>query len=328
MPIRCDTDILQNDQQASEYYDDRYTTDYMCDWPKEKRRRVKQAILTLGLGPTGVAVDLGCGTGVFSEVLQQALPGWRIIGLEISPNAIATAKANHPDIDFRLLPEADILGIQADFVFSHHVLEHVLELDQTWQQIQMMCKAGARVMHFLPCGDAHSFEHRLARLTRGGIDKETGNRFFYEDPGHVRRLTWQGLCDSAAPMGFVPDQVRYANRFWGGLSWISKTAPDKAVEMAQPRQAIHRTGQMELTIWRVVFRLLATMNRWAAIWDWRQSNAHGLRGKLRLAIGTPTGMIGKTTCRVIDHLAHREWSKAKATTGSEMAAMVRLALPT
>lgn len=74
-------------------------------------------------------------------------------------------------------------------------------------------KPSAQCLHILPWGDADSFEHRLASRTKNGIEPEAGNRFFYEDAGHVRRLTWQGLCDAAAPHGFVPSRVRYANRF-------------------------------------------------------------------------------------------------------------------
>lgn len=321
----CDAEQLQDDRQAKDYYDDRYTGEYMQDWPVQKQRRVEAVIRGLNLGESGVAVDLGCGVGVFSRVLKNALPAWRVIGLEISPNAVAAAQAKHHDIEFKLLGETPLESLNADFVFTHHVLEHVIDLDDIWQQIQAMTRPGARVMHILPCGDAGSFEHRLSRQQRGGIDAEQGNRFFYEDPGHVRRLTWQGLCDAAEGFGFKPDRVRYANQFWGGLAWISQIAPKKAKAMAQPGQATSAKSRVELSLWRVVLDVISTANRWKNIWQWRRENAAGLKGKARLLFGLPTGFVGLSLCAMIDRLAEREWHRDQNMTGSEMYALLRAA---
>lgn len=319
----CDADQLRDDRAATDYYDQRYTGEYMQDWPEAKIRRVTQLVRSLDLGERGVAIDFGCGVGVFSRVLADALPGWTIIGLEISPNALAAAKQNHPDIDFRLLQETDLESIQADFIFSHHVLEHVIDLDQAWSQIRAASHDHTKVLHILPCGDPDSFEHRLAAHHRNGIDPDIGNRFFYEDPGHVRRLTWQGLCDAAEPHGYAPAQVRYANHFWGGLAWISKTPPAKAAAMANPSQAAGATSRIKLTCIRASLVALSTCNRWSAVWQWRKQNATGLRGFLGLALGWPAGLLGTTVRTLIDRLAHREWQRDNTTTGSEMYALVQ-----
>lgn len=320
----CDADQLQTAEQASGYYDRRYAGDYMRDWPAAKLERVAGVVRSLGLGERGVAVDLGCGVGVFSRVLRDALPGWEVVGLEISPQAVESARRTHPDIDFRLIDQTDLASIQADFVFSHHVLEHVVDLAETWRQVRSLCGPGARVLHILPCGDAASLEHRLATRTRGGIDARRGGRFFYEDPGHLRRLTWHGLCNAAAPFGFKPIEARYANRFWGGLSWISKLAPDKAKAMARPGDATGAAERAELACWRIALTTLATMHRWARVRDWRRQNASGARGLAGRLLGWPTGIIGQAVCGVVDRLAEREWRRDASRTGSEMYAVVRL----
>lgn len=322
----CDTDQLQTDRQASAYYDQRYTGEYMQDWPEAKLQRVERLIRSLDLPEAGIAVDLGCGVGVFSRVLKTALPGWSVIGLEISPNAVAAARARHRDIDFRLLGETDLGSINADFVFSHHVLEHVIDLGGIWEQTRLISRPGALVLHILPCGDASSFEHRLSHKQIGGVDTDNGNRFFYEDPGHVRRLTWLELCKAAEPFGFTPGQVRYANRFWGGLSWISKIAPGKAKAMAMPTHAKGLLAKAELIGWRFVLGTLSRANRWKQIWSWRRGNAKGLKGVASLGLGWPTGMAGLAVCGVLDALAEAEWRRDSTTTGSEMYALVQAPL--
>lgn len=112
----CDADKLRDDQQASDCYDQRYTGDYMQDWPADKLRRVAELVQRLGLGEHGVAVDFGCGNGVFSRVLADVLPGRQIIGMDISPNAIAAATAKHPDIEFRVLEDTALKSLNADFI--------------------------------------------------------------------------------------------------------------------------------------------------------------------------------------------------------------------
>jgi 2-polyprenyl-3-methyl-5-hydroxy-6-metoxy-1,4-benzoquinol methylase len=50
--------------------------------------------------PSGSALDLGCGTGSFSKQLDDR--GMRVTGIDISDVAISKARANYPDIDFRV----------------------------------------------------------------------------------------------------------------------------------------------------------------------------------------------------------------------------------
>lgn len=50
--------------------------------------------------PTGLIVDLGCGSGLSTEVLDQA--GYHVLGIDISTSMIAIAKTRVPNAEFRV----------------------------------------------------------------------------------------------------------------------------------------------------------------------------------------------------------------------------------
>jgi SAM-dependent methyltransferase len=63
--------------------------------------------------PTGLIVELGCGTGLTAEMLQQA--GYQVLGIDISEGMINIAKSRVPTAEFRVasLFTADIPACDA-----------------------------------------------------------------------------------------------------------------------------------------------------------------------------------------------------------------------
>src|SRR5215471_12054582 len=103
----------------------------MSDWEPEKKARVHAFLTELGLPETGRALDFGCGTGVFTAVLRDVLPHWEIVGSDFSRKALELAARAHPAETF-LLPDDPMLRSQPfDLLFTHHVIEHVTDLDAT-----------------------------------------------------------------------------------------------------------------------------------------------------------------------------------------------------
>lgn len=206
-----------------DFYEQRYTEGYMEEWSEEKKDRVRSLVRGLGLPGTGKAIEFGCGNGVFTKVLAEALPGWTVRGVDISSVAIEKARARYPDISFGLVP--DFMDHQFDFVFTHHTLEHVADLNETLNQIDRFLKPNAHILHILPCGNEGSFEQKRAKAVNG---IEPSGRFFFEDEGHLRRLTTQDLVEAYVKRGYSLAAEYYANQFWGALEWISAEGMSRA----------------------------------------------------------------------------------------------------
>src|SRR6188768_3230321 len=92
------------DKKASvEYYQHRYEQGYMGHWSRFEKDRIRELVRDLKLPEKGNALDFGCGRGIFTKVLKEALPGWTINGCDINDEAVASAKKNNPGISFFVL---------------------------------------------------------------------------------------------------------------------------------------------------------------------------------------------------------------------------------
>lgn len=105
-----------------------------------------QAVLDLHHTADGVAFehlevhDYGCACGDGTALLQAAFPGARIVGLDTSEVAVATARRRWPGVTFTLgdvrRPERD-----ASIIFTSHTIEHTED-------------AASCIRALIPCCDA------------------------------------------------------------------------------------------------------------------------------------------------------------------------------
>ena len=161
----------------SQFYNDWYARGYMDEWPIEKKQRVFKLIKCLNLTETGDLLDLGCGNGEFTGFLKKALPKWNVYGIDISSVAIENAKKRNPDCLFYLSSDSNFIGKKFDFLFTHHVLEHVENMNKIWEEINKYLKEKTSILHILPCGNEGSFEYDLSLLKRMGLRRIQGTGF-------------------------------------------------------------------------------------------------------------------------------------------------------
>lgn len=208
------------------YYEQRFSGGYMSYWSPLQRSRVRSVVGDLALSHSGSALDFGCGQGVMSEEVRRALPNdWTLLGTDLSDVALAQASSRWPDITF--VPTLELLASkqQFDLVFTHHVLEHVSDLSGTLETIDQLVKPGGLLIHALPCGNADSLEWNLCQLVDGGIESDRGNRFFFEEDGHLRRLTSRELSSLLDELGYEVVQESFAGHEWSAIEWMSASHP-------------------------------------------------------------------------------------------------------
>ena len=172
--IKNKSENLHDKRESIQFYEERYSKGYMDEWDDRKKQRVFDLIQDLDPGASGTVLDFGCGNGVFTEVIQKALPGWTVWGVDISSVAIANAKERFGECQFAVSSDRVIQDQRFDLLFTHHVLEHVYDLDQIWDEMAGFMNPGSGMLHILPCGNEGSFEERICRLKKGGINKNRG----------------------------------------------------------------------------------------------------------------------------------------------------------
>ncbi|ALF52919.1 hypothetical protein ACX27_08715 [Nostoc piscinale CENA21] len=317
---------LNDINNASLFYNNRYEGDYMDEWPTRKKRRVYELLLELGLPEEGVALDFGCGTGVFTSVIKQALPRWQVCGTDLSPVALEKAKAKNLNCDFFTVDNCTLNSFKFDFIFSHHVLEHVLNIDETWIKLLQLSKPGTKMLHICPCGNEGSFEHHICSLRKDGLRQHPQNTFFYEDKGHLRKLDTQQMRVLAAKYGFDICLEYYAWHYYEAIEGITGEGYHYVRYLTDPTQAANDAARNKLQVLRKHLQTIAILRTPTAIID-KQQQKPGKSWKDYVVINIlkPLTVISWLTSLILKFLADNEWhQRRKDPKGAEMYFLFKL----
>ncbi len=176
------------------------------------------------------------------------------------------------------------------------------------------------MLHILPCGNEDSFERSICLLRKDGINAKQHNRFFYEDEGHVRRLTGDQLDSYFVPRGFELAAAYYSYQYFGALDWVSQSSKDFISRFADPAQAVDRAAEKKL---KKLQRKLLRMRyaRYPALLAENRMRKSDKTLK-DMAILFCAGLLypfSKPVDSYIKHQAQREWLREKQQpNGSEM----------
>lgn len=311
---------LHNKDSAIEFYETRYDTGYMEEWDDLKKVKVKEVLTNLNLPATGKALDFGCGNGVFTRIIKDIFPGWEVYGVEISKTAVQNASRKFPDCHFFVAEEAQRYVHQFDFLFSHHVIEHVQDLSETFAAIDQYMKPSSSQLHILPCGNAGSYEYEIVALKKKGIEKEKENRFFFEEPGHLRRLTTAEFMEFEKQIGFELKKEYYSNQEAGAIDWIVKSSPRFVKKLTSTADAIDEPAAVKLTSLRkkllpLTYLLYPYTQYWKTKTKWHKK----AMDYLLLSIFYIPAMAVKPFYKKLDQKSAAEWRNRKQErNGSEM----------
>jgi tRNA (cmo5U34)-methyltransferase len=138
------------------------------------------------------AIDLGIGTGYFTECFLNKFPNSRVLGIDGAPAMIELAKARLKSLasrvefvigDFRNLRQLVAGTGTADVVFSAYALHHLSRPDKETvlkHIVQLLVPGGWFVNADLIVADSPELESRLQELRVAGIVERAGgsdNRF-------------------------------------------------------------------------------------------------------------------------------------------------------
>jgi len=284
-----------------------------------KKQRVLEVIKSLNLPETGDVLDFGCGNGEFTVVIKQALPKWNVYGIDISSIAVDNAKKRYPNCLFFLPSDVGFDGKRFDFLFTHHVLEHVHDVSEAWLEINSYLKANASILHILPCGNKGSFEYKVCLLRKDGINKDMEDKFFFEDIGHLRRLNTDQMNRYAVKYGFNLDVDYYSNQFYGAIKWITQESLSFILGMTNTKKATDLFSAFKLICLRIILLIIKFMRFPANTIDYKRKSMKSYRYYFLFSMLLIFYPFSKFTNSCLQYMSNSEWkSERSKKNGSEM----------
>ena len=298
---------LRDQSAAGRFYDERFRHGYMEDWSLEKLERIASVIRELSLPARGRALDFGCGAGMFTGILAKALPGWTVEGTDLSTVALDNAAQRLPGCTFFPLHECEKRPRSYDFIFTHHVLEHVSDLSATARLLADISRPAASMLHILPCGNAGSFEHGVCLLRTDGIRADPERLFFFDEEGHLRRLDTAGLVGLWNAHGYVLGHEWYGLHTVGAIRQRTSFNLSTVRDFADPSRAVDARARRRLSMLRALMTgLWLARQPLAVVRNKRRHGVHDLRDRALLAAGLVTYPFAKAAEAILRHFENRE----------------------
>ncbi len=141
----------QNKQTEIAFFDSHGAVNaYDVFTPGTNERLIDTFVRVSELPPGARVVDLGCGSGVFTNLLQRR--GYRCSGVDLSPKMIAIARAKFSDIEFiegdiECLPFADA---SFDGVLLSGVLHHFPDRSRCAAEVFRILRPAGKFVAFDP----------------------------------------------------------------------------------------------------------------------------------------------------------------------------------
>jgi SAM-dependent methyltransferase len=166
---------------------------------------------------TGYVLDLGCGTGVHLRKLRAQ--GFEPVGVDGSPDMLASARELNPDIPLHygdVREELPLSSASFDGAICVEVLRYLPRPELCLQELARVIRPGGWcLLTATPLFNLNGYAlvNRLAAgLSVKGLT--TLKQYF---------TTERRICRQLAEAGF--DQVRVEGVYWGPLNWIQRLSP-------------------------------------------------------------------------------------------------------
>ncbi|TNE70621.1 MAG: class I SAM-dependent methyltransferase [Bacteroidetes bacterium] len=141
-------------EEVKEFYD-QYVDHQSKIGVSTRHRIIHQNLRNIGLKSDSNVLEIGCGIGTVSSLIIKSTPQGKFLGVDISPESIATAKKLNPqsNADFIVNDMSDFTSdIQFDFIVFPDVLEHipVEQHSRLFENVAKVCKPSTKVLINIP----------------------------------------------------------------------------------------------------------------------------------------------------------------------------------
>ena len=142
---------VQDKQKEIAFFDAHAASDeYDVFTPEASARLISAFVRLSGLGNGARVADLGCGSGVFTDLLRRT--GYAGVGLDISPKLVALGRSKYPGLE---LIEGDAENLpfgneSFDGVLLSGLVHHFPDPRRLAAEVRRVLKAGGRFVAFDP----------------------------------------------------------------------------------------------------------------------------------------------------------------------------------
>lgn len=177
-------------------------------WFHNSRFRKLHAFVAEHYRPGMTVADLGCGNCLWN---MDKLP---VTGVDVNPHMLNWAKSNGYITDYRVSADLSQTGLPRsafDIVVMSETLEHLLNLDQTLQQVHALLKDDGRFLITVPYDfflGPFFIMFNVNCLYQGYVN---GSRYHLYRCGHVNHFTRSRLKAALASAGLQLTSVRVVN---------------------------------------------------------------------------------------------------------------------
>ena len=157
------------------------------------------------LPDTGRLLDLGCGPADITVRLAEALPGWRVTGVDAGPNMLSLGRARvaaaglDERVELKLVRLPEACGGKFNAVVSNSLLHHLPQAEDLWRAMRASGTPGA------------PFQVMDLRRPADSAQLETLVGAYADDAPEVLRQDFRNSLHAAYTVDEVSDQLRAAS---------------------------------------------------------------------------------------------------------------------